>query len=156
MLFVNYLAFLIGTGAGTGFMPKAPGTAGALLGALLFYFFMGSLSISVQLGIVFIVTLPALWSAAQIKKVSGKSDDQRIVIDEILGVWITLIGAPVSISWVFVGFILFRIFDIAKPFPVNWIDQKWPGARGVIFDDVMAGVYGYVVLQLLIRLGVFF
>ena len=129
-------------------MPKAPGTAGSL-GALLVawplvaYAGAGPLTIGL-LGILLIA--PAIWAADRTARESGLKDPQIVVIDEVVGQWITLAGAA-RLNWKswLLAFLLFRAFDILKPPPVRQLERVKGGA-GIVLDDAMAGVYGALVL----------
>jgi phosphatidylglycerophosphatase A len=151
-IWIQRLAKVIATGLGTGYSPIAPGTAGSVLGVGLF-FFIAQLMWYWQAGIILGVLLVGLWASKVWEEITGRHDDGRIVIDEIVGVWIALFAFSFQ-GWTFLGgFLLFRLFDIWKPFPANWIDRSWKGAKGVMFDDVVAGLFAQAVLRLLFRLG---
>ncbi len=138
--------FWISTAGGVGLAPKAPGTFGSLVGLILF-FGIGLLSPSNQ-SIVFFLTLAlAWWGVTAFERETGIHDDQRIVIDEVLGIWLTLFAFPLDARWLGIGFILFRLFDILKPFPANWIDRKLKGAAGIILDDLVAGLFAQALLR---------
>jgi phosphatidylglycerophosphatase A len=125
---------------GCGFSPKAPGTVGTL-GALPFawlvYAFAGPFGL---LGFALIVSIVG-WLVAHHYLGGEDRDPGWIVIDEVAGVCIALAAAPLSLVWFAVGFGLFRFFDIVKPWPVSWADQKVGGAAGVMLDDILAGLY---------------
>ena len=93
-----------------------------------------------------IMLYPAIWAAAVFAKESGQKDPQRVVVDEVVGQWITLAGAT-ALNWKswLLAFALFRLFDIWKPWPVRQF-EKLPGGTGIVMDDVIAGVYGALVL----------
>jgi phosphatidylglycerophosphatase A len=86
-------------------------------------------------------------AAAAATRQTSVADDQAIVIDEVVGIWITLALAPRSLWIMAAGFVLFRVLDIAKPWPVSWADRRVPGVWGVMLDDVIAGVIALLVLQ---------
>ena len=86
------------------------------------------------------------------EKWNHRHDPKEVVIDELVGMWITLIGVPTQISVFICGFFLFRVFDIWKPFPIDWVDRKIPGSFGTLFDDVLAGLLASGVLNLLLVL----
>ena len=142
------LARVIATWFGFGYAPKAPGTAGSLAAlalAWLFHHFTG-----LQWGsfaYLAMLLLPiAVWSADVTARTSGLKDPQIVVVDEVVGQWLTLAGA-VTLNWKswVAGFVLFRIFDMWKPFPVRRLEHL-PGGVGIVADDAMAGVYGALVL----------
>lgn len=149
----DYLAAFIATAGGAGFLPKAPGTAGAVVGVFV-YLAMNAGGSSAYflhaiLGVLFAGTL-----AAQRVETFWGHDSQRIVIDEVVGQMIAFsLAAGASgtrLSWIslLAGFVLFRAFDIVKPFPVRHL-ERLPGGVGVMADDVGAGLYALAVLTLL-------
>lgn len=95
------------------------------------------------------VTAVGTWAAGICGRLYGKTDDGRIVIDEIAGMLVTLISFPATGFWLLAGFLVFRFFDILKPFPIRSIDLKWKHAGGVMADDLLAGIYANLTLQLL-------
>jgi len=129
----------IATWFGCGLIKGAPGTWGTL-GAIPFGFailFYGN--IYILAGFIFIFTLIGLWASDKFEKATGTHDASAIVIDEVVGLWITLIFAKLSITSFFLSFIFFRVFDITKPWPISWVDKNIKGAKGVMFDDIVAG-----------------
>lgn len=145
--FAQSLARGVATAGGAGHWPWGPGTAGSLVGALLAWF--AARQFDWQTGWPLLpVTLVATWPAVWASTVAAgeRKDPQFIVIDEVLGVWLTLAGAT-SINWksFTLGFVLFRIFDIVKPWPVRRFEAL-PQGWGIVADDLMAGVYGAIVL----------
>jgi phosphatidylglycerophosphatase A len=149
--FKDNLAIAIATGAGAGFMPKAPGTAGAIEGVLI-YLLTERLGLGAYFphAIIFSLII-GTWSAYRVELFWG-GDSQRIVVDEIAGQMITFGLAagryPLSAVYVVIGFVLFRLFDITKPFPLRRLeDLKW--GFGVMADDVGAGIYALVGLTLI-------
>ena len=138
----------LATGLYVGKIPKAPGTWGSLA-ALLPWFFIKDLPMQAYLLLLVVVFVVGFFVSGSAEKIIDTPDAGCIVIDEILGMFITLIAAPEHpLAWI-LGFILFRIFDIWKPFPVSWFDQRIHGGIGIMMDDVVAGVYALGVLQLL-------
>jgi phosphatidylglycerophosphatase A len=149
--FQDRLAIAVATGAGAGYMPKAPGTAGAIEGVLV-YLLMERLDLGAYFphAIIFSLII-GTWSAYRVELFWG-GDSQRIVVDEIAGQMITFGLAagryPLSVLYVFIGFVLFRLFDITKPFPLRRLENlKW--GFGVMADDVGAGIYALVGLTLI-------
>ncbi len=126
----------------------APGTAGSLVAALL-YLWIGRYGWTLQVLVILVALAAGLWAGTEMEGSSGIHDDRRIVIDEVVGQWIALCSFHPTPVVVISGFLLFRLLDIFKPFPANWIDQRWSGSRGVMFDDVVSGIYA----QLLLRAG---
>ncbi|OPY92269.1 MAG: Phosphatidylglycerophosphatase A [Syntrophaceae bacterium PtaU1.Bin231] len=132
-------------------MPFAPGTAGTLVGIPVVLIF-SPLTWPLQLLSVLALTCLACVISQEAEKIFQKKDAQVIVIDEIAGFcWTMLFVAPTVVHTA-VGFVLFRVFDIAKPFPAGWVQRKWPGGLGVAGDDLVAGIYANVLLQMLIFL----
>lgn len=138
----------IATGCWVGNLPKAPGTWGSLA-ALLPWLLLKELTIPVYLLMLVAVFIIGFFAAGSAEKILDRADAGPIVIDEILGMFITLTHAPDHpLAWL-LGFLLFRVFDIAKPFPVSWFDQRIHGGIGIMMDDVIAGLYALISLQLL-------
>jgi phosphatidylglycerophosphatase A len=142
---------LIATGFYSGYLPKAPGTWGSLVGLLLFYL-LHTLSLPVYLAVVAGIFVVGSFAAGEAENILDSRDPGVVVIDEIAGMLITMIAVPATPLNMALGFILFRIFDIAKPFPVNFFDQRFHGGLGIMLDDVMAGIYSLIILQLLLLL----
>lgn len=136
------IALAIASAFGAGYVPKAPGTAGALVGVAAFA--LGAPPIAAAL----LLFLPGVWASTVTSRISGKKDPQIVVIDEVLGQWIALIGASTAPLSLAAGFALFRIFDIVKPWPVRWC-EKAPDGWGIVLDDIMAGAYAYLAMLLL-------
>jgi phosphatidylglycerophosphatase A len=140
------LALAVGTGAGTGFSPIASGTAGSLVGVAL-YLPLAAAGVPAVVAAVAVLLPVGVWAAGICGRRYGAHDHGRIVIDEIVGQLITLVAVPARPAWLLAGFLLFRLFDIWKPFPANRIDREWRTPFGVMADDIVAGVYAAVVLQ---------
>jgi phosphatidylglycerophosphatase A len=141
---------VLATGFGSGFAPWAPGTAGTLVGIPLYLLF-SVLPWPIWLITVLAFTCLAWQVSDEAEKLFGRKDAQCIVIDEIAGLQWTLFGVLPTATHVALGFVLFRLFDIAKPFPIRLFQERLPGGCGVVADDLAAGVYGNVILQLLMR-----
>lgn len=133
------LAIFYSTGAYWGYAPFAPGTFGTILGLLLFLF-TNSLKPELQIVLFFFSFIIAIPSVKTAIAHFDKEDPPQVIIDEILGIWLTLILFETSFKNLVLGFIFFRLFDIVKPFPVGYIDRKLKGAWGVICDDLAAGL----------------
>ena len=140
----------IATGFYSGYLPKAPGTWGSLVGLLLF-FLLHTLNLQIYLAVVAAIFVIGTFAAGEAEKIMDRKDPGLVVIDEIVGMLITMIAIPATPLAMALGFILFRIFDIWKPFPVNFFDQRFHGGLGIMLDDVMAGIYSLVILQVLVR-----
>ncbi len=141
----------IATGFYSGFLPKAPGTWGSLVGLFIF-FLVHTLNLPVYLAVVAGFFVVGSFAAGEAEKILDRRDPGSVVIDEIVGMLITMIAVPMTPLTVTLGFILFRIFDIAKPFPVSFFDQRLHGGLGIMLDDVMAGLYSLASLHLMLFL----
>ena len=140
---VNFLAF----GFGTGLAPFAPGTFGSLPGVLLFWLTM-DFGLYVQLGVAAALVIAGVWICGESARRIGVHDHGGIVWDEIAGMYITLLAAPVSlVGWV-LAFVLFRAFDIVKPWPIRDLDHRMEGGLGIMLDDLVAALYAAVLLGL--------
>ena len=146
-----FLPALIGTGFGAGFSPFAPGTVGALLASIIwvvFYFLLPfHILLWVTIALVIAFTFAGIWSANQLQKFWGE-DPSRIVVDEMVGVWIPLLAVPNNDKWhwyAVAAFVLFRILDIWKPLGIRKMESL-PAGIGVMMDDVLAGIYSFLLL----------
>jgi phosphatidylglycerophosphatase A len=141
----------IATGCYSGYLPKAPGTWGTLVGLMLFLLLHG-LSLPVYLFVVAGLFFVGSFAAGEAEKILDTRDPGSVVIDEIVGMLITMVAVPMTPLTMALGFALFRIFDIVKPFPVNFFDQRFHGGLGIMLDDVVAGIYSLAILQLIVSL----
>jgi phosphatidylglycerophosphatase A len=145
---MSALARLLGTFFFLGNVPKAPGTAGSLGALAVAWVLHEYLNISgAYIGLLGLLLMaPAIWASARIASDTGNKDPQIVVIDEVVGQWITLAGAVTlnGKSWI-AAFALFRLFDIWKPPPVRQL-ERIPGGTGIVLDDAMAGIYAALVL----------
>lgn len=148
---VHFFAF--GFGAGT--LPKAPGTWGTLM-AVPLYLALQDLSLLQYLGIVFVMAAVGVWICEVTASDLGVTDPPGIVWDEMVGYLITMFAAPKGWLWVILGFGLFRLFDIWKPWPISRIDEQVKGGLGIMADDWIAGFFGFLVLQLMLGILIFF
>ena len=139
---VHLLAF----GFGSGLSPKAPGTAGTIV-ALLLYLPLSQLSLPLYIVVTAVATLVGIWLCGVTSRDLGVHDHGGIVWDEFAGFWITMIAAPAGWIWLVLGFILFRVLDILKPWPIKWVDSKIHGGIGIMLDDVLAGIMAALCLQ---------
>lgn len=135
-------------GFGSGLAPKAPGTFGTLAAIPVFYLMqpLGLISYLLLTVLFFIV---GIWFCQKTVDWLQQDDPSAIVWDEIVGYLITMIAAPTGWLWIVLGFVLFRIFDIWKPWPVSLADKQLHGGFGVMLDDVIAGLYALLILQLI-------
>ncbi len=139
-------AAIIATWFGSGLLPWAPGSWGSLTAlppAWLIAHFLGPRVLVAAAVIVFFL---GWWAAERVQQASGVADEGSIVIDEVAGQWLTLAVAPADPLAYAAGFLLFRLFDITKPWPARWADRRIPGGLGVMADDVIAGIYAAIAL----------
>ncbi len=139
---------ILATGFGSGFSPVAPGTAGTVVGIFGYLLFKDLSPLLYSVTIISFGFL-AVWAATGAEREFGEKDCQKIVIDEIAGFLVTMAFVPFSWQAVVVGFMLFRLFDIRKPFPCRWVEKHLPSGWGIVGDDLVAGVYANLVLQAL-------
>jgi len=137
----------VALGFGAGGLPKAPGTWGTLL-AVPFYLLFMHLPLLEYVSLMIALFVVGVWICGQAGKVLGAHDHGAIVWDEMVGYWVTMIAAPPGWSWLLAGFVLFRLFDIWKPWPIFWLDRRVSGGLGVMVDDLLAGVYAALCLYL--------
>ncbi len=144
---MRWFITIFATGLGTGYSPFAPGTAGAVVGVGL-YWILSPLPPHIYIPTVVAFTFFAIWVSGKACVLFNDKDPSKVTIDEIAGILVTFILHPFSWIAVVAGFVLFRIFDIAKPWPVRWAERRFPGGWGVVLDDVVAGVYANAALWL--------
>jgi phosphatidylglycerophosphatase A len=140
---VHILAF----GFGTGLSPVAPGTVGSLVG-VLFAWLTIDLGLPLQLLTAAAISLAGIWICGESARRIGVHDHGGIVWDEIAGMYITLLAAPPTIAAWVLGFVLFRVFDIAKPWPIRDLDHRLGGGLGIMLDDLAAALYALILLGL--------
>ncbi len=138
--------FFLGLGCGSGLSPKAPGTVGTVF-AIPFYLILAELPVLTYLGVVIAALALGIHICDKVADAVAIKDPGFIVFDEFVGLWIALLAVPDGWYWIVFAFILFRIFDIFKPWPVSVYDRLGGGV-GIMLDDVAAGLYSLVVLQL--------
>ncbi|MBT8339223.1 MAG: phosphatidylglycerophosphatase A [Desulfatitalea sp.] len=140
----------LATGCYVGRFPTAPGTMGALLG-LPVAFILAGLPLPAALFWIVLLTMAAVWIAGKAERQLGRKDPGCIVIDEIAGMAVAVAGIPLTLETGVAGFLLFRLFDIFKPFPIGYAERRLPGGWGIVMDDIIAGLMANVVL----RMGLF-
>jgi phosphatidylglycerophosphatase A len=145
------LGVFVATCAHVGYAPVAPGTFGSLLALVLYYLIRRQQSTAIELGAIAVIVVIGLWSATEAEHHFGGIDPGPVVIDEVVGMLITLALHPVNIWGAIIGFLIFRVLDIVKPWPARRLELL-PGGFGVVLDDVMAGVYGNVIVWGLVSL----
>jgi phosphatidylglycerophosphatase A len=144
---MNRFFLFFATGFGIGYSPIAPGTLGTLIAIPVYYFLSNITSPIYEITLIGFFFL-SVWISENAERFFGKKDDQRIVIDEILGFLITMLWVPKTIHFILIGFFLFRFFDILKPFPIRRLERRLKRGWGVVLDDVLAGVYANIILQI--------
>ncbi len=140
---VNFVAF----GFGTGLAPFAPGTVGSLPGVLLAWLMLDT-GIYLQLGVAVALFLAGIWICGESARRIGVHDHGGIVWDEICGMYITLLLAPPGVLGFALAFVLFRFFDIVKPWPIRDLDHRLGGGLGIMLDDLVAALYALILLVL--------
>lgn len=133
-----------------GHFPKAPGTWGSLASAIAAPWLFLQFPLWGRIAILIAILIVGTWACSRAEAVMGKKDPGCVIIDELFGQWLTLlffVGMP--IGFIVLGFVLFRIFDIFKPWPVKWAETAFPGGLGVMIDDGVAGLYALGCLHLI-------
>jgi phosphatidylglycerophosphatase A len=144
------LVFLA-TGFGSGFLRPAPGTWGTVVALVIWWLLLADAGWALQAAALLLISALGLLLIRRLEHRYGVHDDPAIVVDEFAGLWLALLIAPAGFLWALAGFLAFRLFDIAKPWPVGWADRRVPGALGVMLDDLFAGALAGIVLQLAFR-----
>lgn len=139
---VHFLAF----GFGSGLIPKAPGTAGSLV-AIFPLLWLDQLNLESYLIFLVIAILLGIYLCGKTSRDLAVADHPGIVWDEFCGIWLTMVAVPLTWQWLIAGFLLFRFFDIIKPWPINWLDKNVSGGLGIMVDDLLAAVYAWLILQ---------
>ena len=139
---------ILATGFGSGLSPKAPGTAGSLA-AVPFCYLLGLASLPLKATIIVVAFAIGVYACQKATDAIGIDDHGGIVWDEFVGMFITVACLPNTLAWLIAGFVVFRLFDIWKPWPIGPIDAKLKGGLGIMLDDVIAGVFALVVLKLI-------
>lgn len=137
---------LAATGFGIGLIPHAPGTAGTLV-AIPIYLLIAPLQPTIYVGVVVLMFVLGVAMCRYAERQLAIHDHPAVVWDEIVGYLVTMFLVPVHWVWVAVGFGLFRLFDIWKPFPIRTVERRVRGGLGTILDDVIAGLYAWLILQ---------
>jgi len=152
---VNRFAVILTTWFGCGYFPWGPGTAGSLAAVLIAaalhsWFGVGRSGLAV---LVLVFVLPGIWASTRTARILNTEDPGLVVVDEVLGQWLTLLGAS-TLNWktFLAGFLLFRLFDIWKPWPIRRLENL-PEGTGIVVDDLGAGAYGAIVLTISGSLG---
>ncbi len=150
---VNFVKYHLATGFGVGRSPYAPGTMGSLLGVLLVYFLLPQ-HFGLQFLLLAVVFVVAVVTSQWLAEAEGAKDPSVVVIDEIAGQLVTFLWVPFaalgSFKVLLAGFLIFRAFDIWKPWPIRKAENL-PGGWGIVLDDVLAGIYANIILQVWLR-----
>jgi phosphatidylglycerophosphatase A len=139
------VAVLIATAAGAGYVPVAPGTAGSAVG-LAIYFLTRHWSPAVQVAGLAAISLLGVWASYEAARHFQKEDPRQVVIDEVAGQLLTLLLLGAGVVGAVLGFLMFRVLDVLKPWPASRLEAL-PGGWGIMADDLMAGVYGWLLLR---------
>jgi len=150
---MDKIIMALATGFYTGYAPKAPGTVGTLVAFPIHFLIILLPFPGYYLALAAILVL-AIITAGMAEKIIDRQDPGMVVIDEIIGMLIGLMFIPLTVAALVAAFVLFRIFDIWKPFPVNWLDTHLHGGTGIVLDDVMAGLYTLACVQGLCLVGI--
>ena len=139
---------MLAFGFGSGLSPKAPGTMGTLA-AIPLWWLLAQLPLASYLMVVLVSAIVGIYICGAAAKTLGVHDHGGIVWDEFVGFWIAMAALPVTWTSVILGFVLFRLFDILKPWPISWLDKKVSGGFGIMIDDVIAGLAAAAIISLL-------
>ena len=146
---INNPIFLISTWFGIGLIPLAPGTWGSLAALPIAWLIINHLGQTFLLVFIILIFILGLWTSEIYSKRTNDMDPKSIVIDEVVGQIVVTTAIPSSFCWFLAAFILFRTFDILKPWPVSWLDKNIKGGLGIMLDDVAAAGYAWIVLFVL-------
>jgi phosphatidylglycerophosphatase A len=148
--FERRLALACASVLGVGYAPFAPGTFGSAAGLLIWWLLPASAL--VQASAIIVVVAIGTWSGTVAEHYFGRADPGQVVLDEVAGMLVTLLLVPVHAAGTVLGFLLFRLFDIVKPYPANRLEHL-PGGAGIMADDIMAGIYANLALRVCIWLS---
>ncbi|MEM7027130.1 MAG: phosphatidylglycerophosphatase A [Pseudomonadota bacterium] len=143
---------LLTLGFGSGLSPKMPGTFGTLTGVILYLLFMPTSNWLIYSIIVAFCFFTGISMCSYTAKALNVHDHPAIVWDEIVGFWLVMLLVPKTWVWILVGFVLFRFFDILKPWPIKMIDNKVKGGLGIMLDDAIAALFSLIIIQIIIYL----
>ncbi len=142
------ISTILSTWFGVGYIPIMPGTAGSLVALPIAWIIIESLGHAWFLAILLSVLLLGIFVSDQCRKRYKEKDPSRIVIDEVVGQWVSVLFLAPDILYYSVGFVLFRFFDILKPWPISWVDQHIENGLGIMLDDVLAGIFSLIILAI--------
>lgn len=143
------LAVFLATAGYSGYFPVAPGTVGSAVGLLVYAVVWWTGSMAFELACIAALFAVGVWAGTTAERYFGGIDPGPVVLDEVVGMLLTLLWIPVGLTGALAGFVLFRVFDVIKPFPARRLESLH-GGLGVMADDAMAAVYANVVLRLLV------
>ena len=146
---MNRVGLFIATCGYLGYVPVAPGTFGSAAGLAVFFLIRSTGSTALEVGAILVLFAIGIWSGTVAEHYFGGVDPSPVVMDEVVGMLITLVFLPVSLTGAIVGFLLFRVLDVVKPWPSARF-ERLPGGLGVMADDGMAAIYGNAVMHGLI------
>lgn len=142
---MKHIITFLASGCYAGFFPVAPGTCGTVVGFGL-YWALRWLPHEAYVATVVVFIILSVWVSTQAQAVFEETDPPKVVIDEIAGFLVTMAFHRIDFATAVAGFVLFRLFDIVKPPPIRWIERRFTDGRGIVFDDVLAGVYANAAL----------
>lgn len=145
---LTHAAGWIATGFGAGLFPRAPGTAGSLVALIPWWFVLRGLPLAWYVAVLALAFALGVWACNVAGKRLGVDDHRALVWDEFVGQWIALCAAPSGWPWMVAGFLLFRLFDVWKPWPIRVADRRVHDGFGVMLDDVLAGIYALILMQI--------
>lgn len=151
---LNPLHFLA-LGFGSGLAPKAPGTFGTLAAVPLVWVCSSYLSLQVYIALTLLLSVVGIWICGITADDMQVHDDSSIVWDEVVGLFITMLAVPLGWQTMLIGFVLFRVFDILKPWPISYLDKHVHGGLGIMVDDILAGCFALVCMQLMVWQNLF-
>lgn len=141
---------LLAFGFGSGLSPVAPGTAGSAV-AVAPALVLAALPLPAALAVIVAAFFFGIWLCGRVGRRLGVHDHSGIVFDEFVGLWLVLVLIPPQWSWWLAGFVLFRLFDAVKPWPIGWLDRRIHGGLGVMLDDLLAAGFALAVVGIVIR-----
>ena len=144
---LRWLAVSVSSALGVGFFPLAPGTAGTLIPGVPLAWLVSGRGPSSALVLVALLFAVGCWAAGVYERIFRKRDPSVVVLDEVVGFLITMVGLPRDWHLFLIGFLVFRGLDILKPWPAGLVDRRVPGGLGIMLDDVVAGLYARLILE---------
>ena len=143
------LAFAIATVFKAGYIPIAPGTVGSIIGLLVFWLIKDYTSFTIEMFVAAALFFAGVWASTIVEQVLERHDPGVVIVDEVVGMVVALMLLPPTITVMFLAFLLFRVFDIIKPYPARWCEQLSRG-WGIMMDDVVAGLYVNVLIHIIL------